>query len=400
MLVFARLVFISLVSISMTNIYAQSGAPTEPKQVFDRWEKHVTASEAMFKNMTWKMTSDNEPLLKSGVHNLFREDDKISWFTGDSPISAKHVIANNDAYSFVLAANAESDELVMVDLRNYNEGGQRRKLKSFLIPTGGGLYGFMYLPSMQCKLHEFSAVADYLEFSEPVKTKSGTYEMSFVVNKSQLEKQGRKVVAQGPVNAKESLLVDISRKGLKQGLIEIDPDSWLPVRFQIELEFFRMPMTLQVIRAANSAGQRQPDGSKFPDSMAEPEGDPILEKQGMECRWKYQKQDGVWLVSEFDCKKLREDLNKATPAEYTARAISYDAKLIPDVFQLKAFGMPEPSGSGSGSGEDGSTLKSPQNKTSNDTSDYLIWPWVLGAGFSIVLVAALSSRFIRKASTS
>jgi hypothetical protein len=327
-----------------------------------------------FDGISWQLSSSNDSFQKSGRHFYFQNGKQIVWFVGNSPQEAVHVIGRNEEYSFVLVENKAKNQLIIHSLDIYAEGGEPRTPQSFLFVASGAMYGFHFLPALESNLSDMRFVVNALRFEPPRIAASGAFQYRFKIEQEKLGECLRDVNSIQHSGV-ESLIRNARNIGFKKGEFDVDPETLLPLRFQAEFEFLREPVTEKIIAASNAAGQRRPDGTEFPLSLAEPEGELILEKQGMVCRWKYKEYKGNPVVAEFACEKLSEDVTSAVAAEFRVSDISFEVPIPANVFTLTPFGFPEP----------GFHPQAPQ-----ETSRRSIWPKILAIAACFVGLFVLS----------
>jgi hypothetical protein len=338
--------FLLATAMTVTTVKAQSIEEyrNDPNLIFVQWERGYDNCQSLINQMSWEVASGNESVLRTGTHHFYCEGDNIVWFAGEYPKNVKHVVGNNDSYSFILHDSGGGKGLLVRQLKVYANGGAPRPKHLFYTPTVGGIFGFFCFAPLQCKLHELKHLKEYVKFDPLEKLKNGNYQFSFNVDLDKIRADKATASADNPT---DEFLLRVGRRGLKHASFELDSQTWLPVRCEGELSFLRQPYTVEVINAVNAAGHRRPDGSKFPDTMAEPEGKLVTEKQGFDCQWKYKIHDGQSVVSEFSCKKPKgDDWSPASMVDFSITDVNYVKSIPENVFQMKGFGLPEPASVG------------------------------------------------------
>ena len=156
--------------------------------------------------------------------------------------------------------------------------------------------------------------------------------LDFIIQQDQL----RESLAKGESN---SIIQKASGLGFRKGHWIIDSSTFLPLEFYGEFESSRDPITVELIQAANRAGQRKPDGSEYSEDMAETPGQSVTEKQAFRCNWEYRIEKTESVISRFAFSN--EPDFDAFGVDFVVTNIVH-CELNKDAFFLTAFGLREP----------------------------------------------------------
>lgn len=306
-------------------------APT-PGELFAKWKDYGSSFPSR-RSIKYSVKSSNKFIIPEGEQHLSQNDENISWYTGSSPTQAIKAIARNETNSFVLFQRAEKASLEISRMVLHDESDPIQD-SVFALPSAGGVYGFFYLPVMNIQLSELESLAEFVEFSN-TKISDAQLRIDFKIQRDKIDKE----IAGGNDN---STLTKVMNFGLREGHWTVDSTSLLPVEFHGEFKILRDPITIDIIRAANSAGQRRADGSKIPEDLAEPAGKRILQDQGIAFKWRYETVNGKLAISGFQSTNF-EDL-PSIGMEFEVSKITYGDQ--PTSYTLNDFGVTkhEPNG--------------------------------------------------------
>jgi len=322
--------FVLVVSIGLLCL-PQLGFAQELYAVLEAWEKQETEFVNSNYSMEFLVVAENSYQVNTGRHYFCRKNSgEMSWYTGADPSSAKFARCINSDYSFTLSRSGEKP-LKIVGFQFAGGGDSSLTETSLQYPTCGASRGFTFVPSMDMTLGGLNEARDFLVQESISSTDGNRTAIEFSVNRD----KGIKI-ATDPIAPKSKALMTILGRGLRKGVIVVDSESKRIVGLKAEFEFHREPITEKVIQACNNAGQRRADGSLFPLEDAEPEGEMILAKQRLDCRWKYEK--GQLLEFEIIDSSEGEFSTALTP--YQVREIKYIEKEQAD--QLSDYGFREP----------------------------------------------------------
>ena len=326
------LLLLFVTALAIQTCRAQQPPEVSPKILFKKWEDWGSRNLMLDKSLTWHLESANNFLVKSGIHHLCRVDENLSWYVGEEPTKAILAKARNASYSFVLGRPDLDSVLTIKSLSEKKPLAGAFSDEHFLFPSAGGVYGFFCLPVIGYRLNTLGPLADFISFQEQRVLENGTIYLDFIIQQDKL----RETLAKGESN---SILQKASAFGFQKGHWIIDAKTYLPLEFYGEFESSRDPISVELIQAANRAGQRKPDGSEYSEDMAEAPGQSVTEKQAFRCNWEYRIEETESIISRFTfCNEPNFD---SFGVDFVVTNIVH-SELSPDIFRLKAFGLREP----------------------------------------------------------
>jgi hypothetical protein len=222
-----------------------------------------------------------------------------------------------------------------------NQTSHTRSAASALQSSLGAQSRFLALPDIGILPSSLALFFEEATCESITKNDDRRIAFRFTIDTAKLSEKGIKLAKSPGGTAEEKAFYMLLARGVHTLEVELEPTSGRLLACSTELKFKREAITLETIRAANAAGQRRPDGSPIPESLAEKPGEIFEEVGGMRVEWEYNKDDSSLLVGVI-CRKVKSDLPLSVPGAYAIQDIKFLDVIDKAAFELKHYGMPEP----------------------------------------------------------
>ena len=336
-------------TIGATCGFCQESKRDKVEKIFQFWGQECPRIEKEIRHISYKLETDNEFMIRSGPVNFYQLGNSMAWHLGQPGAKSSAAFARNSQYSFLLQSSLDK-EPVVGQLKQRSKAETLISNRQVQMGTIGASCGFLYLPVLYSRLSDFPRIAPYLILtSTDVSADSTTYTCEVDTEKLKADvnritdgwkRVGGKIRPRLP-DPEDQILFAVVQSGLYELDFEIDSSGpGLPSGFRLFFLDRRPPITAELIHNLNKSGYRQADGSAFPDSMAEPEGNITLRDAAFAVNWEFQQDHEGLKVSAFRLDDIYEYENPYLG--FSISDIHYDDTIPEEMFRLPAYGVAEP----------------------------------------------------------